>query len=141
MKRIKKKGLQKRKRRSFLSKLLIMTGPFSKKRRSGANSKRPIIKVYYFYHRPFGFIRSKIEKYVKESLNESFNHVSFELINVEKIDPKSIIKGYSRRGKALVIFNKNNNQFIVSTMRNRIQNGYDEKDIKEKFIKELKSMM
>ncbi|MCP4354692.1 MAG: hypothetical protein GY793_03465 [Proteobacteria bacterium] len=99
------------------------------------------IEVYYFYFEPFGYTCSHIEKYTKDILSKKFKEISFKLVDVYTTAPESLVKGYSNKEKALVIFNKKTNKFVVSSMRKLLKYGFSKEDVQDKFVTELISIM
>jgi len=126
----------------FLTVLMIITTIlYPNKSMAKETSVNSHIEVYYFYFEPFGHTCSKIKEFTKEILSKKFDNINFEIVNVYKTAPESLVKGYSSKEKALVIFNKKTNKFKVSSMRTLLKYGFAKKDVQDKFIRELTSMM
>jgi hypothetical protein len=99
------------------------------------------VEVYHFYHPPFGITCSKVENYIKEIIENNFKNVSFKSVNTNTTTCEQFIKNCPYQEKEVVIFNRNKNKFLASSMRSLIKQGKTKEEVEKTFIAELKSIL
>ncbi|MCT4552190.1 MAG: hypothetical protein N4A44_00825 [Alphaproteobacteria bacterium] len=97
------------------------------------------LKVYHFYHNPYGYTCSEAERCIKEIVKESDKDLTFSSINTSE-DNKDYIDGYHPTQKEVVIYNPNTEEYKVSSIRNLIKRGATDSEVKQQFTKELDSI-